>query len=102
MMNLNVKQINEIGGLDINFGSTGCGAFSLAMACYFPSTKAINLTKKKGDGSIAHEWSHYLDNILGEGSERGATGRKMATEDKTSYKNSDKIKYLIRIILIYI
>lgn len=94
MMNLNVKQINEIGGLDINFGSTGCGAFSLAMACYFPSTKAINLTKKKGDGSIAHEWSHYLDNILGEGSERGATGRKMATEDKTSYKNSDKIKYL--------
>lgn len=48
MMNLNVKQINEIGGLDINFGSTGCGAFSLAMACYFPSTKAINLTKKEG------------------------------------------------------
>lgn len=94
MMNLNVKQINEIGGLDINFGSTGCGAFSLAMACYFPSTKAINLTKKKGDGSIAHEWSHYLDNILGEGSERGATGRKMATEHGTSYKDSDKIKRL--------
>lgn len=94
MMNLNVKQINEIGGLDINFGSTGCGAFSLAMACYYPSTKAINLTKKKGDGSIAHEWSHYLDNILGEGSARGATGRKMATEDKTSYKDSYKIKFL--------
>lgn len=94
MMNLNVKQINEIGGLDINFGSTGCGSFSLAMACYFRENKAINLTKKTGDGSVAHEWSHYLDNVLGEGSDRGATGRKMATEDKVSYKNSDKIKYL--------
>lgn len=94
MMNLNVKQINEIGGLDINFGSTGCGSFSLAMACYFRDKKAINLTKKTGDGSVAHEWSHYLDNILGEGSMRGATGRQMATEDKVSYKDSSKIKYL--------
>jgi hypothetical protein len=94
IMNLNVKQLNEIGGLDINFGSTGCGSFSLAMACYFRENKAINLTKKTGDGSVAHEWSHYLDNVLGEGSDRGATGRKMATEDKVSYKNSDKIKYL--------
>jgi hypothetical protein len=94
IINLDVKQINEIGGLDINFGSTGCGSFSLAMACYFRDKKAINLTKKTGDGSVAHEWSHYLDNILGEGNVRGATGRQMATEDKVAYKNSDKIKYL--------
>ena len=94
IMNLDVKQINEMGGLDINFGSTGCGSFSLAMACYFRENKAINLTKKTGDGSVAHEWSHYLDNVLGEGSERGATGRQMATQDKVAYKDSSKIKYL--------
>ncbi|MEK6880579.1 MAG: hypothetical protein AABY22_13260, partial [Nanoarchaeota archaeon] len=94
IMNLNVKQINEIGGLDINFGSTGCGAFSLAMACYFPANKAINLTKKTGDGSVAHEWSHYLDNMLGEGNDRGATGRKYATLGDGTYKGSEKIKSL--------
>lgn len=94
IMNLDVKQINEIGGLDINFGSTGCGAFSLAMACYFPASKAINLTKKTGDGSVAHEWSHYLDNMLGEGNDRGATNRKYATLGSGSYKGSEKIRFL--------
>ncbi len=91
IMNLNVKQINEIGGLDINFGSTGCGHFSLAMACYFPEYKAINLTKKTGDGSVAHEWSHYLDNMLGEGNERKATEITYATSGGGV---SQKIKYL--------
>lgn len=92
-MNMDVSGINKLGGLDINFGSTGCGSFSLAMACYMPQLKAINLTKKRGDGCIAHEWSHYLDNILGEGSERKATKQTYASLLQAFYKNNEKIKF---------
>lgn len=94
MINMDVKAINQIGGLDINFGSTGCGAFSRAMACYFPKQKAINLTKKRGDGSLAHEWSHYLDNILADGPARSATNSGMATDGKKAYLNKQNIQTL--------
>ncbi len=94
IINLDVKEINKLGGLDINFGSTGCGAFSGAMACYFPQLKAINLTKKAGDGSLAHEWSHYLDNVLGEGTARLATKQNYATYGKEVLNNAEKIKVL--------
>jgi hypothetical protein len=92
IMNMDIQELNKLGGLDINFGSTGCGAFSAAMACYMPQLKAINLTKKKGDGCIAHEWSHYLDNVLGEGTERKATKQIYATQFNTYLKGSEKIK----------
>ncbi len=94
VINVDVKEINKLGGLDINFGSTGCGTFSKAMACYFPSLKAINLTKKKGDGSLAHEWSHYLDNILGEGGTRRAVNSLSGTDYKDYLNGSEKIKTL--------
>lgn len=80
LCNINIKDINKLGGLDVNIGSTGCGAFSKASACYFPSLKAINITKTKGDGSIAHEWSHYLDNVLAELKEKKATNITHATD----------------------
>lgn len=69
LLNVDIKAINEFGNLSIFFGALGCGSFTGAMACYYPSRKAINLTKKTGDGSLAHEWSHYLDNISGESKE---------------------------------
>ncbi len=65
LLNVNIKQINQLGGLSIFFGALGCGS-NAAMACYYPTRKAINLTKKTGDGTLAHEWSHYLDNVSGE------------------------------------
>lgn len=79
LCNIDIKDINKLGGLDINIGSTGCGSFSRASACYFPQLKAINLTKKRGDGSLGHEWSHYLDNILSEGTSKKATNIQYAT-----------------------
>lgn len=80
MCNIQIKDINKLGGLDINIGATGCGTFSPAAACYFSSLKAINITKKRGDGSLAHEWAHYLDNVLAEGSEKKATNIQWVTE----------------------
>lgn len=65
ILDLNISAINKSAGLSISFGSMGGG--SKAVASYFPNHKTINLTKSKGDGSIAHEWAHYLDNILEDG-----------------------------------
>lgn len=70
LLNIDIKAINKFGELSIFFGALGCGHFSGAMACYYSDRKAINLTKKTGDGSLAHEWFHYLDNISGEGNEK--------------------------------
>lgn len=61
ILNFDIKQINELGKLSIAFGSKGRGG---ALATYFPQTKDINLTKKNGDGSVAHEWGHYFDNVI--------------------------------------
>ena len=70
MLDIDIFAINQLGKLDINFATMGVAGH---MATYFPSYKAINLTKKHGDGSVAHEWFHYFDNVIQEGSERRAT-----------------------------
>ena len=46
------------GKLGFAFGSRGSGEHA---AHYEPDTNVINLTKTKGDGSVAHEWLHALD-----------------------------------------
>lgn len=48
--------------LSIAFGSRGSGN---ALAHYEPDREVINLTKMKGAGSLAHEWGHALDDIIG-------------------------------------
>ena len=49
------------GELGIAFGARGSGS---ALAHYEPGTVVINLTKTKGEGSLAHEWWHALDNYI--------------------------------------
>lgn len=51
------------GRLGVAFGARGRGA---AKAHYEPDNKAINITKFSGGGSLAHEWGHALDNVMGE------------------------------------
>lgn len=52
--------INE--NLAIAFGAFGRGG--KAMATYYPTRQLINLTKRNGDGSVAHEWGHFFDHYL--------------------------------------
>ena len=47
-------------GLGLYFGAFG-DKISWAAAHYDPAGHLINLTKTKGDGSLAHEWGHALD-----------------------------------------
>jgi len=61
LTNINIKNINNLGKLGIAFGAKGRKGH---MATYFPQTKDINLTRGNGDGSVAHEWGHYFDNVI--------------------------------------
>ena len=57
------------GTLGFALGSRGRGGRHSAH--YEPDNKVINLTKTKGDGSIAHEWGHALEYRIGTGKTEG-------------------------------
>ena len=55
-------QAISLGGkLGLAFGSRGKGS---ASAHYEPGNNVINLTRTRGDGTVAHEWGHALDKAL--------------------------------------
>jgi hypothetical protein len=68
------------GRLAISFGANGKAH---ALAHYEPGTKKINLTRCNGFGSLAHEWGHFLDNVLHNIKDPGRNG--FCSED---YKTS--------------
>ena len=70
--------------LSLRFGSNGRGGKNAALAHYEPLFKAINLTKKRGAGSLAHEWFHALDNYIGK---QGKTGQTYLSE--ACYRSRD-------------
>lgn len=55
------KDISIGGKLGFAFGARGSGEHA---AHYEPDSNIINLTKTKGDGSVAHEWAHALDHNI--------------------------------------
>ncbi|CUJ68357.1 LPD5 domain-containing protein [Achromobacter xylosoxidans] len=65
------------GELGLAFGARGAGGKDAPMAHYEPGQVVINLTKKRGAGSLAHEWWHGLDNYF---SRRGGTPAGYASE----------------------
>lgn len=56
------QAISMDGELSIAFGARGSGN---ALAHFEPLRRVINLTKKKGAGSLAHEYGHAIDYIIG-------------------------------------
>ena len=65
------------GSLGIAFGARGSGN---AVAHYEPVEEVINLTKMRGAGSLAHEWMHALDDLVG----KKSGSSEMASETKMS------------------
>jgi len=61
ILNISAKQITQLNNLSIAFGSRGKAG---AMAFYQPARQIIALTKQRGDGTVAHEWFHYLDHLV--------------------------------------
>lgn len=52
------------GTLGLAFGSRGKGGRRAALAHFEPANNAINLTRMKGAGSMAHEYGHAFANYL--------------------------------------
>lgn len=64
VLNIPTQAISLGGKLGLAFGARGRGGINAPMAHYEPDFEVINLTKKKGAGSLAHEWFHALDHSL--------------------------------------
>jgi hypothetical protein len=67
------RAISLDGQLGLAFGARGKGR---AAAHYEPGTKVINITRKNGVGTLAHEWGHALDDYIGARSPRGQSFAK--------------------------
>jgi hypothetical protein len=68
------------GTLGLAFGARGRGGKGAAAAHYEPGQIVINMTKRTGAGSLAHEWFHALDNHIGR---RAGNPNYFATELKS-------------------
>jgi DNA repair protein RadC/inorganic pyrophosphatase len=88
ILGIDIKKINETGGLNIAFGARGK---SKALAHYEPMRKIINLTKTKGDGTISHEWAHFFDHLIGGGDPNKEDTKGFATNAKAISPEIHKI-----------
>lgn len=79
------KDISLNGRLSMAFGARGHG-LSGAAAHYEPVHRVINLTKMKGGGSLAHEWLHSVDDIVGEIEAGKRAGRETYATSETEPK----------------
>lgn len=61
ILNIHQKEINQMGELSIAFASRGVKG---SAAHYNKNRRIININRSNGDGSVAHEWMHYLDHLL--------------------------------------
>ncbi|MBM9578925.1 methyltransferase [Leptospira sp. 201903070] len=59
-LEIDIHKTVEKSGLSMAFGARGKPGQT---AHYEPGYKIINITKTKGDGSIAHEFGHFLDHF---------------------------------------
>ena len=78
VLNLPPRSLSLGGRLGLAFGARGSGGVDAAAAHYERGEVVINLTKKQGAGSLAHEWWHALDNYF---SRQRGDGAGMMTEE---------------------
>lgn len=70
------RSLSLDGSLGLAFGARGTGGKRPAAAHYEPGFVVINLTKKSGPGSLAHEWWHAFDNYMARVDKTGETTAK--------------------------
>ena len=99
LLDIPSRAISLNGSLGIAFGARGSGGKSAAKAHYEPDEVVINLTKKKGAGSLAHEWWHAFDNFFGklEGDEYGYITEKYASK-KTRNEVFEAYKGIVNVV----
>ncbi len=80
VLNLPPRALSLGGRLGLAFGARGSGGQNAAAAHYEPGSVVINLTKREGAGSLAHEWWHALDNYFSR--QRGDGAGYMTAEER--------------------
>ncbi len=80
VLNLPPRALSLGGRLGLAFGARGSGGQNAAAAHYEPTSVVINLTKREGAGSLAHEWWHALDNYFSR--QRGDGAGYMTAEER--------------------
>ena len=75
------KALSLDGSLGLAFGARGTAG---AKAHYEPGEVVINITKKSGPGSLAHEWFHAVDNYFARLDRTGKTEPKSLDAFATS------------------
>jgi hypothetical protein len=75
VMSVPAKAMSLGGTLGLAFGSRGKGGRKAALAHFEPGNNAINLTRMRGAGSMAHEFGHAFANYLFRSS-RGIQGSR--------------------------
>lgn len=81
VLNLPPRALSLGGRLGLAFGARGTGGTDAAAAHYERGNVVINLTKREGAGSLAHEWWHGLDNYF---SRQRGDGDSYMTADSRS------------------
>jgi len=64
ILNLDIKYLNQRGNLLYALGSYA-GQRSLAFFRHSAGENLISFTKTRGDGTVCHEYGHYLDFLMG-------------------------------------
>lgn len=88
IINVPPRALSLNGSLGLAFGARGSGGKDSANAHYEPAKVVINLTKKKGAGSLAHEWFHALDNYFGKKTERNASEGRFGPDEREEVKRA--------------
>jgi hypothetical protein len=90
ILNLPPSALSLNGQLGLRFGSNGSG---WAAAHYEPGNIAINLTKTRGAGTLAHEWFHALDHYFQrKRNESGMKGNKGDYVTQSPERYYDNVK----------
>lgn len=85
------------GRLGLAFGARGTGGTDAAAAHYEPDTVVINLTKREGAGSMAHEWWHALDNYFSR--QRGDGGSYMTSDSRSGDGVREEMRAAFRAVM---
>lgn len=97
ILNIPTRAISLNGELGLGFGSRGHGGKNAPSAHYEPSKVVINLTKKNGAGSLAHEWWHAFDNYISrvKGKKTGYITEDTAFNDKIRKELAESFKKIV-------
>ncbi|KJA11287.1 hypothetical protein RP29_06055 [Acidovorax temperans] len=97
VLNLPPRALSLGGRLGLAFGARGSGGTDAAAAHYERGNVVINLTKREGAGSLAHEWWHGLDNYFSR--ERGGGDAYMTVDSQSGSGVREEMRAAFREVM---